>query len=71
MRQEVDFLRDWPHDHGRPQLDQQIIGAQRIDRLHVALPAHVVYVDVVPRSSPVEPRLERFGREAFRKGMPE
>jgi hypothetical protein len=54
-----------------PQLDEKIIGAERIDRLDIALPSDVVHIDVVPHGSPVETGFERFGREAFREGMPE
>ena len=70
LGKEIDLLRDGPNDDGGPQLDEKIVGAQRIDGLDKALPPDVIDEHVVPRRPPIESALQGLGRQAFGERVP-
>ena len=70
LREKIHFFGNRAHDDGRLQLDQQIVGAQRIDHFRITLQPHVIDIDVVPGGSPIEPRLQGLCRQSLRERIP-
>jgi hypothetical protein len=55
--EKIDLLRKGSHDDGGSQLHEQIVGAERINAFHIALPTNIVQKDVVPRGTPIKSAL--------------